>query len=52
MLLVQFSAEKKAERAVDFFFSVLLRPVLQHSVIIQSKEGDRSAGNLLQHSTR
>lgn len=35
-----------------FFFSILLRPVLQHSVIIHSKEGDRSAGNLLQHSTR
>lgn len=41
MLLVQFSAEKEAERAVDFFFfSILLRPVLQHSVIIPSKEGD------------
>lgn len=51
MLLVQFSVEKEAERALDPP-PILLRPVLQLRVITHSKEGDRSAGNLLLYSAR
>lgn len=47
MLLVQFSAEKEAKKAADFPPPIILRPVLQHSVIIYSEEG-----TLLQHSMR
>lgn len=43
MLLVQFSAEKEAERALDPP-PILLRPVLQRGVITHSEEGDRSPG--------